>query len=252
MPTGRTVSKFIRCYVDGYDVSGYARSVGTLVETYDEADATTYGDSVHGYLPNHAAVNLGTLNTVLDNSSGASHALLQSQAKRTVAIAIGIQAAPAQGDPVFCGVFMQQAHTHELSDGIVTISAPFSGWAADAATLAYSKPWGVLLAPKAAYTAVNTAAGVDDRGAQTTSGGYMCYHLLSSNGTVNLKVQDAATNTDVSFTDLVTSGLIDASVTPQHGIVALSNTATVKRYLRWQLAFGTATTATFVIAFVRV
>ena len=34
MPTGRTVNKFIRCYVDGYDVSGYARSVGALVETY--------------------------------------------------------------------------------------------------------------------------------------------------------------------------------------------------------------------------
>lgn len=252
MATGRTVNKFIRCYVDGYDMSGYARSVGPLVETYDEANATTYGDNVKGYLPNFATVNIGTLNTVLDNSTGASHALMQSQASRTVLIAIGIQAAPAEGDPAFCGVYLQKEYMTETGDGVVTISAPFAGWAADASSLAYSKGWGVLLAPKAARTAVNSAVGVDDRGAATSRGGYMCYQLFSSNGTVNLKVQDAATNTGGSFTDLAATGLIDASSAPKHGIVALSPTATVRRYLRWQLAFGTATTATFAIAFVRV
>lgn len=233
-------------------MSGYARAVGPLVETFDEADATTYADSVKGYLPNLPQINIGTLNTVLDNSTGASHALLQAQTKRTVLIAVGIQDVPAQGDPAFCGVFMQKDFMTEAGDGVVTISAPFSGWASDAASLQYGKAWGVLLAAKAARTAANTATGVDDRGSQTTRGGYMCYHLFSSNGTVNLKVQDAATNSDVSFADLATTGLINASTTPQHGIVALSPTATVRRYLRWQLAFGTATTATFAIAFVRI
>lgn len=48
-----------------------------------------------------------------------------------------------------------------------------------------------------------------------------------------------------------TSGSIDASVTPVSGMVALGVTAAVRRYTRWQLAFGTATTATFVCGLIR-
>ena len=41
------------------------------------------------------------------------------------------------------------------------------------------------------------------------------------------------------------------SVTPASGMVAISTTATVRRYLRWQISLGTATTATFALAFIR-
>jgi hypothetical protein len=34
-------------------------------------------------------------------------------------------------------------------------------------------------------------------------------------------------------------------------MVALAATAAVRRYIRWQLAFGTANTATFALAFIR-
>jgi hypothetical protein len=70
---------------------------------------------------------------------------------------------------------------------------------------------------------------------------------------LTLKVQDAATNSNGSFSDLsgATSGSITAAVTPQSGMVALGTTATVRRYLRWQLVFGTATTCSFTAAFIR-
>ena len=79
----------------------------------------------------------------------------------------------------------------------------------------------------------------------------MAYQLFSSNGTVNLKVQDAGTNSNGSFSDLVASGLITAAVTPAAALVPLSRTAAVNKYLRWQITLGTATTATFAIAFCR-
>lgn len=249
---GRTVLKYSKVYMDGYDITGNARTFGPLSWSFGEEDTTTLGDGVKGCLPGVAMMNVGTINSVLDNTTGASHDRFTSQSKRTIMLPIGFRAAPAQGDPVFCGQFMQKDFIHEVANGTaVTITAPFSGWASDATSVLYNKPWGWLLHAYGAETAVNTAVGIDDKGASSTSGGYMCYQLFSSNGTVTLKVQDAATNTNPSFSDLVSSGSLNASVTPAHGLATLSNTATVQRYLRWQLTFGTATTATFAIAFVR-
>lgn len=253
MATGRTVSKFTRVYVSGYDLSGYSRSIGPLAWTFDEADGTTMGDEVKGALPNHPMINVGTLNAVLDNSSGASHDVVgTSQSKRVVMVPVGIRAEPAAGDPAFMGEFMQKDFYHETGEGIITISAPFSGWAVDGSTLLYAKPWGLLLHTKGTETEANDATGLDDNGAATARGGFMCYHLFSSDGTVAIKVQDAASNEDAEFDDLATSGNVDASSTPKSGIVALGVTATVRRYLRWQIALGTASEATFALGFVRV
>lgn len=252
MATGRTVLKWSNVFVDGYDLTGYSRTFGPLSWSAEEADATTLGDPVKNALANTAMINVGTINAVLDNTTNASHDRLNGQAERTVMLPIGIRAAPAQGDPCFMGTFTQKDfYTQAAGGSALTITAPFTGWATTAATLLYGNPWGWLLAAKAARTAVNSATGIDDYGAATARGGFMCYQLFTSNGTVNLKVQDAATNSDGSFADLVATGLITAAVTPAAGLVALGNTATVRRYLRWQLTFGTATTATFALAFVR-
>ena len=254
MTAGRTVLKYAVAYVDGYDLTGYTRTFGPLTQAFEEADSTTLGDAVKNAMPGQVNINPGTLDTVLDNTTGATHSLIQSSAERTLMYAIGGRAAPAQGDPAFVGTFLQSEFmTTPASGSAVTLSGKFGGWGATAATLLYNKPWGWLLHAKGAETAVNTAIGIDDTiaGAATAAGGYMCYQLFSSNGTVTLKVQHAATNTNVSFSDLVSSSAITAAVTPTAGLVALSNTASVSRYIRWQLTFGTATTATFAIAFVR-
>lgn len=252
MTAGRTVIKYANVFADGYDLTGYSRTFGPLTWSYTEADATTIGDSVKNALPDVATVNVGAISAVLDNTTNASHDRLNGQRTSTILIPIGGRAAPAQGDPCFQGVFMQKEFTTMPNTGnAVTISANYSGWAGEASSLLYSNPWGWLLAPKSARTTINSAIGIDDYGAATAKGGFMCYQLFTSNGTVNMKVQDAATNTDVSFADLAASGLVTAAVTPTAGIVALSPTATVRRYLRWQMTLGTATTATFAIGFVR-
>lgn len=252
MATGRTVLKHSHVYYDGYDITGFSRSFGPLTWTFGEADATTLGDPVKTAMADVATINVGTINAIMDSTAlTGSHIIMPSQAARTVMLPIGIRGTPANGDPVFCGVFMQKDFMHEISpDSIATLSAPFSGWAVDAATLLYNKPWGVLVHAKGVETAVNSSSGIDDRGAQTTAGGFMCYQFFTSNGTATLKVQDSADNS--AFADLVSAGSLDASTTPKHGIVALGTTATVRRYLRWQIVLGTATTVTFALSFVRI
>lgn len=253
MTTGRTVDKWTRVYHDGYDISGNSRSIGPCGITYDEADLTVFNDAVKGYLANHGQMNIETINGVLDNTATTGlHIVGQSAGtKRTILVAFGMLAEPAQGDICFCGQFAQSAYQTQSDSGAITATLPFEGWAVDATFNHNARPFGVLLHAKGTETAVNTATGVDDNLAATAAGGYMTYQVLAGDGTATLKVQDAATNANGSFADLTgcTTGVIDCAVV-QHGIVQ-STTLTVRRYVRWQIVLGTATTVTFVIGFNR-
>lgn len=258
MTTGRTLTKYWRVYADGYDLSGFGRTIGPLDLEYDEADLTaTMSDTVKGYLRNHAEVNCGTLNAVFDNTATTGlHAIMGTAGGnyRNVITAIGIQAAPAQGDPVFGGQFVQKAYQVTDDGGAVTVTIPFSGWGVAGSTLLYATPWGNLLHANSAVTAANTAAGIDNptEGA-TAKGGYFMYQVLASSNashTATISVDDSANNSDWLALSGATSGVITVTAGVS-GLVALGNTATVRRYLRWQIALGTATSVTFVSAFFR-
>lgn len=248
----RTIAKHWRIYGDGYDLSGYARTLGTLLWEYDVSEDAALSDAIKGGLPGHSRCGFGPLNGFFDNDAAGLHALVSSPGtKRTILIAGGFTAAPAQGDVIFTCQPEQLGHQLEQGDVFTNANATFGMTSRTADTLAYDRPWGVLLHANGAETAVNSATGVDDNGASSSAGGFMSYQLLSSNGTVTLITEDASTNSDPSFATLASSGSLDASSTPVAGFTALSTSATVKQYLRWQLSFGTATTATFVMGFVR-
>lgn len=255
MATGRTTDQWKRFYADGYDLSGYARSLGDLRWEYDAPTDAAWTDRVKNLVALGRCVHgIGALNAFFDNTADVGVQVLETAGTmRTVMIPQGIRVAPAAGDPVYIGQFEQTGYRAANDNSMIVVNAPFENRSASATALAYTKPWGVLLHAKAARTAVNTAVGIDDNGASSVLGGYLCYQLFSSDGTVTIKVQDAATNLDGSFADLsgATSGVVDASTTPAAGIVALGTTATVRRYLRWQIALGTANTCTFALAFVR-
>lgn len=248
----RTNSKWTRVYADGVDLSGDARAIGPLLQTYDEPDLTAFSHAVKGCLPGHVTLGIGTLNATFNNtaSTGIHSVLSTAGGMRTVMVAQGFLAEPAQGDPCYMGEFEQLGYQADPSGVYVTV--PFGNASVRGSTLLYDVPWGVLLRPQTATTAVNASAGVDDYGAATTYGGYLMYQVFAGDGTATIKVQDAATNSDGSFSDLsgATSGSIDCSA-PIYGRVAIGRTATVRRYLRWQIVLGTATTVTFALGFSR-
>ena len=239
------------------DVSGYSRSVGSLDWTFDAEPDAAFTDGVKNILIGKCNIAAGPYSAFLDNDAAGLFRLAGngSADHGTVdfMVAIGANAAPVNGDNIFAWTFEQTAYSVEPGSGFVTVSIPFGG-ASYASTLNYKKPWGKLLHVKGTETAANTATGIDDYGATPPSlGGIFIYHLHSSNGTVTLKAQEADTNSDGSFADITgaTSGSVDASVTPKHGMIAISTTYALKRYLRWQLALGTANTCTFTSAFIR-
>lgn len=264
MATGRTLPKWMRVYADGYDISGFGRTIGPLELTHDEADLTAYmGDVVKGYLRNGAHANVGTFNAVFDNTAVTGiHALMNiSGISRTVMVPIGSQAAPIDGDVCFGGVFLHKGYQETEDGGAVTVTLPFTGWAANAASLLYASPWGQVIhvnAVRLVATGVNTLVGFDNPTvAQTIHGGIFMWQVFAGDGTATIKMDDSATNlNDASFAPvaLATSGEIDFTGGGFAGIVALPNTgasAIVRRYLRWQIAFNAATTITFASAFFR-
>jgi hypothetical protein len=248
----RTHLKHFRAYVNGYDYSGYTRNTGPLNWSFSVEPDTALTDGVKNVILGQADITAGPISAFLDNTASTSiHAGL-TQATRDVFITWGRLTDPAAGDPVFAWRFEDAGYKVEPGTGFLAATLPLGG-ASYAGTLAYEKPWGVLLHAKAARTAVNSATGIDDNGASSALGGVFAYQIFSSNGTVTIKAQHADTNTDGSFADLTgaTSGVVNASTTPQYGMVALGTTLTVNRYLRWQLVFGTASTVTFACALIR-
>lgn len=249
----RTHQKHYRVYVNGVDLSGYERQIGQMGVAYETSPDAALTDAVKNVILGQADVTLASLNGFLDNDTAGKFNLLKAGNNTIdVMIPIGANTAPAAGDHVFAWEFEQTSFISEPGQGGFAAATVTPGGSAITAPKTYSKPWGTLLHAYAARTAVNSSTGIDGT-AQTTAGGIFVYQLFSSDGTVTLKAQDASSNLDGSFSDLsgATSGSITAAVTPAYGMVALSTTATVKRYLRWQLAFGTATTATFALAFIR-
>lgn len=249
----RTHLKHVRVYMDGYDLSGYERTVSPMGNVFDAVPETAMSDGVQNIVMGRGSIVMPSYNGFLDNDAAGAFALANaSNGSRNVVVAIGRNAAPAAGDPTFAWIMEQTSYNMEQGSGFVAANIVF-GDASYSSPLNYSTPWGVLLHPSGAETDVNSSIGIDDFGAATTNGGIFFYQLLSSDGTVTIKAQDAASNLDGSFADLsgATSGSITAAVTPRSGIVSLSRTATVRRYLRWQIVLGTATTATFLCGLIR-
>lgn len=250
----RFIAKNNRVYAEGVDLSGYARSLGEIGGAWEEAEGVALTDAVKGVELGNLIVSPVVINSNMDNTTGGLHDKFVGNDDNPVdlLIAMGGEAAPVVGSPTWALMGRQSRYAaSEIAGGsMVAVNYQVSGWDARASILLYDNLWGELLHINEAETAVNSATGQDGV-AQSVKGGWAQYHLLTSNGTVTLKVQDASTNSDGSFSDLVSSGSLDASSAPKSASIALAKGATVERYTRWQLAFGTATTATFLISFMR-
>lgn len=253
MTTGRTLKRWTRVYIDGRDMSGYTREIGPLSVVYDEVEQLALSDGVRGALPNQPDISIGTLNGLFDNTatSGIHAALSSAGVSRDVMVAVGIQAAPAEGDPVFMGAFNHNGYQIAPAGGDIALTVPF-GKTSPAESMTYEQAWGRLLHASSAATAANTAAGVDDS-TSSALGGWMMYQIsaVAGTGTVAISVDESTNNTDFTALDSAASGDIAHTAVPCAGIVKLSKTAEIQRYLRWQMSLTGITSCTFALAFVR-
>ena len=252
MATGRTINKYSRVLVDGYDMSGDARSIGPLACTFAEGVDDPLNDAITGVWPGQATISPGTLNAIFDNTTdtGIFDVLGTPSGDRDVMIPIGVQAIPAEGDPVFCGQFIQNDFIVAPEALPTTATVKFGQTISGATHINYEIPWGTLLHENSAETSSNTAT-TGETATESTKGGWMMYQVLAGDGDATIIVEDTSDNSNpANFAQLLTSGLIDCT-SPISGVVALANTATVKKYTRWQLTLGSANTVTFALAFMR-
>ena len=253
MAANRTTPNWLRIYSDGYDLSGYSRGIGPLVWNFDEAEFMALSDPVKGRLPTMANMTPSAINAYLDNTpTSGLHVTHQTPGVRTIIAVFGMQAEPVAGDICYMGKYLQTGYEAAQDNGGITVTMPFAaGWDAYS-QIGYANPWGYLLHAKGAETGANTGGGIDPAnwGASTAFGGYLVYQVFSGDGTATIKIDDSANNSAFTALSGATSGVIDCS-SPTKGLIALSKTATVRRYLRWQLTLGTATTVNFALAFVR-
>lgn len=258
----RCLPKNNRVYDNGYDLSGHARTIGPIKWECEKAIFDPMADPQKSSLGGQVVVGLGTLNALFDNTAvTGSHARLSGGygSMHTVVVAAGMEAAPANNGVAIAGQFLQKNYPVEATANPTVLSIDFDDtYSVAAGNLAYCAPWGVLLHANAAETAVNSTTYHDGLGA-TTTGGFMVYQVLTAAGTGNItaaiKVQDSVDTTSGNFGDLLSSGVINCGsggvAVPTSGLVALSPSATVKRYTRWNLTFTLATSVTFVLAFCR-
>lgn len=251
----RTHQKYIRIYSDGYDISGTSRQVGVCGVEYDAQNDEGVTDGVKNILIGRGTVKCGPINSFLSPSAtiGVHELMSPGYGTRNIMIPVGALAVPAVGNPCFAWEFEQASYIVDQGSGFVAVNAILAN-TSYAGPLNYSNPWGLLLHAYGIETAANVAIGTIDNGAASAAGGVFAYQIFSSNGTVTASMDDSATNANNAAFSAVsgaTSGSVDASATPKSGFIQLSKTAAVQRYLRFQVAFGTATTVTFATSFTR-
>lgn len=255
---GRTnFNKYMRVYADGYDLSGYTRIMGPLSWEFEASEDRVLTSTIKGVLCDIANITPGTLNGVFDNTetSGLHAVASGAGTQRTMMAPIGLLAAPDEGDPVFMGVFQQVSYMASPSSSGETLNAMLEfGGPYQPTRLNYDKPWGVLLHANGEETEANSTTGEGvDNDAASSAGGYLMYQIFSvtGEGTVTISIDDSADDSSYSALSGATSGAIAHGDVPAAGVVQLGTGATVKQYLRWQIAFDTITACTFALAFVR-
>jgi hypothetical protein len=250
----RVLTDFERVYIDGYDLSGYAVDTGERGVEFKEMPSLCKADLITGVLLGRPAITLGPIVGVFDNTpTSGLHVLATAAqgARRNVMVAAGSLAAPAMGDDVFCAPMLQKAYK-AVGEEVVAARLDLTGPDATAAML-YRKYFGKLLHAYGSETGANAANTNVDNGASSAAGGWLMYHIrsITGAGTVTISVDDSANGTAWTALSGATSGAIATASAPIAGIVQLGVTATVRQYLRWQIALSGATACTFVLGFMR-
>lgn len=241
--------------MDGYNLSCYALDTGEQGIAFEEYDATTLCDPIHGVLVGKPTITLGPINGVFDNTAASGLHVLATAgqgSRHNVSVVYGIRAAPVNYDPCFSAPMVLSKYK-AVGNGTVNVTLEFGGADQDAG-MNYTKFFGHMLHVMGEETAANTSNTNVDNGAASAAGGWLMYHIASITGTgsVTISVDDSANGTTWAALSGATSGAIATASAPISGIVQLATTATVRRYLRWQIAFdGSATACNFALSFIR-
>jgi hypothetical protein len=248
-PSGKDkIQRWARIIYGGYDLSGDARTIGTLENEFDPADITGWNESITNYLSS-GILNVGitgfqclmndTTNRSLDNLKSASDS-------DRVSVLFGGGGEPAIPDPAYLLASIQMRSTVNFDGLVGVLQADFMSDSAQA-TANTGNPLGVVLCNQG-LTATTSLASHDYGAAPatTTNGWHANLHITAtSSGDYSFAVEHSTNDSDWATLGTFTA---DASaITSEH----LSDSDNpVNRYTRLT-ATRTSGTCTAVLVFAR-
>jgi hypothetical protein len=248
-PSGKDkIQRWARIIYGGYDLSGDARTIGTLENEFDPADTTGWNESIINYLSS-GILNVGitgfqclmndTTNRSLDNLKSASDS-------DRVSVLFGGGGEPAIPDPAYLLASIQMSSTVNFDGGVGVLQADFMSDSAQA-TANTGNPQGVILCNQGLTATVSLAShDYGDSPATTTNGWHANLHITAtSSGDYSFAVEHSTNDSD--WATLGTFTADGSAVTSEH----LSDSDNpVNRYTRLT-ATRTAGTCTAVLVFAR-
>lgn len=251
--TGKTHTRHCRFIAGGYDLSGDMRAVGSMGVTYEQAEATGWGNGSKQFLNGLGDVQLTGVTALFNNDAtdigpvaAGSHTVLAGVTTTNASAFIGIRSAPAIGNPTFSSPVEQVAYS--VAGGgndPVTLTADYRG----SATLDVEPyVFGVALHAGAALTATTNNASVDN-GASSADGWIAYLHATQTAGAMasndwSFVIEHSANDTD--WSTLATFAANGSAITSERK----EGTGTVNRYVRLK-STRTAGTARPWVSFIR-
>lgn len=212
-----------RYYAGGYDISGDVNSLSNIHGGPAPLDVTDITQSAHSRLGGLRDGGLEAM-VYMDPATAASHAAL-STLPRTDEIVTYLRGTGI-GSPAFCCNSKQIGYDGTRgADGSLTFKV-------EAQASLYGAEWGVQLTAGTRTDTAATNGASWDTGGSLSFGGQAYLQAVAFTGTdVTVTIQDSADNatwanvTGLAFTQ-ITGG------TPLAQRIAISNTSTIRRYVR--------------------
>lgn len=232
-------------YIGGYDVSGDIQALGKIASPVATIEGTDITMSGNGRIYGRRDGAIDT--TVYFNpgvSANSAHAVFS--ALPTADTAAFFATATTIGAPTANMVAKQLNY-----DGTRGQDGSFT-YAVSLVANGFGLEWGNLLTAGIRTDTAATNGASYDGGAQTLFGLQAYLQLTAFTGTdVTVKLQDSADN--ASFADITSAAFTQiTSVTPSWQRIAISNAATVRRYVRVvTVTTGGFTSASFAVSFIR-
>jgi len=216
-------------WVDQYNVTGDVGAVDSINSSRTQIDVT---DIEHDFMERLPGIGDGSIafSGYFNPSSGGLHQAVGSAMSTAVSM-ITVGLGTAIGSPAASiGAAKTDYGVTRGADGSLAVNV------GAASGIGYGTDWGFLLAGRG--TATGTASTTVDNGAASTKGAQAYLHITSvTAGTVTITVQDSSDNS--SFSN-VTGLSFTASSTATSEYKATAGTATIARYLRYNVTGGTA------------
>jgi len=242
------VLRYARIFVDAYNLSGDARTVGSLLIERGDIDMTAWSNSIKQFLTGYRTVGITDLQVLLNDDTGRGFDVLKdAQNLYTISVLFGGGGEPVVGDPAYLLPAVQMSDSTSMDAGAAVMSGiSFLPSSSNAGTY-YGSPLGVVLHPETSI-AVTTTPDSSDVGVDvgtTTLGWSANIHVTATDAGTWVFIIEHSTD-DSSFSTLGTFTVSGDILESEH----ISGTGTVNRYVR-AVCTHTGGTVTPVITFAR-